>query len=217
MKKSTLILSLTLVTAVPAKEQIEENYYEPSPATDIQADTVYTYEYEILYTGIFGTTNHAVPEQTDNTPLITADGSLIDTTRVNDLRWVALSRDLLNLKTSRYNFTGKIKLGDTIFIDSPDPRIRGLWIVKDSMGDYFWQEQDIAPDSVTSEMFFSKNYKIEKGKVFKKHPQRKWIDFLQDPKTGFLAAWKKRDIVIKKRSIQSYTVVPRKKPSVISV
>jgi hypothetical protein len=211
MKKSTLILSLSLVTAVPAKQFKQENEnYNESSIQRIQIDTLYTYEYETLYTGIFGTTYHAVPEQTDNTPLITADGSTIDTTRVNELRWVALSRDLLNLKTSRYNFTGKIKLGDTIYIESSDSRIRGTWIVKDSMGDYYWQEQEIAPDSVTVEMFFSKEYKIKNGKVFKKFSQRKWIDFLQDPKTGFLAAWKKRDIVIKKRSIQSFTITTKK-------
>lgn len=199
MKKSTLILSLTLVAAMP--KNIESKTDETS---DCKTDTLQIYDFETLYTDIFGTVYHPVQEQTDDTPLITADGSRIDPKRINELRWVALSRDLLNLKTSRYNFTGKIKFGDTIYVESFDERIRGYWIVKDSMGAYYWQEQKNA-DS-TDVKYLTKQYKIENGKVFKKISQEKWIDFLQDPKTGFCAAWKKRDIIIKKRVLRQTVV-----------
>lgn len=59
--------------------------------------------------------------------LVTADGSRIDKIKLKSgqLRWVALSRDLLN---SRFSF------GDTIFIICDDPFFRGKWIVKDKMG-----------------------------------------------------------------------------------
>lgn len=207
MKKSTLILSLTLITAVPAKQPNNNIADYELSYEECETDTVYTYKYETLYTGIYGTTYHAVPEQTDDTPLITADGSFIDTTRVNELRWVALSRDLLKLKTRRYNFKGKIKFGDTIYIQSSDPRISGPWVVKDSMGAYFWKEQKLDPSEMTDEMYATKEYKVANGKVYKKFYQHKWIDFLQCPKTGFLAAWKKRDIVIKTKKVLSYTIV----------
>lgn len=162
---------------------------------------------ETIYTGIFGTVYHPVPEQTDNTPLITADGSHIDPKRINELRWVALSRDLLNLQTRRYNFTGQIKFGDSIYVESSDVRIRGWWIVKDSMGAYYWQEQkDVDINNLSSKILTSKEYKIENGKLYKKFYQHKWIDFLQDPKTGFCAAWKKRDIVIKKKVLRQTIV-----------
>jgi hypothetical protein len=77
---------------------------------------------EILYKNVKGTVYHAEKSQCDDTPLITADNSLIDTSRVNDLRWVALSRDLINRKFTdkrgkKHVWTGKIKLGDTIWID----------------------------------------------------------------------------------------------------
>src|SRR5579859_6919286 len=83
----------------------------------------------ILYKNIKGTVYHAEKSQCDDTPLITADNSFIDTARVNQLRWVALSKDLLNRQFydpyKRYHvWNGKIKLGDTIWVDYDD---KGLW------------------------------------------------------------------------------------------
>jgi len=87
-----------------------------------------------LYYGITGTVYHAVTDQTDSTPLITADLSLIDTLDVGGLRWVALSRDLIyNRDIWGRNWDGKIEFGDSIFIDSPYPQINGWWILHDVM------------------------------------------------------------------------------------
>ena len=66
-----------------------------------------------------------VKEQCDKDPHITADGSRIDLKKLRNgqLRWCAISRDLLNV----YSY------GDEIWIESENPLIRGYWIVKDTM------------------------------------------------------------------------------------
>lgn len=70
---------------------------------------------------------HAVPEQTDSTPMITASGLDLEGHNVKDLRVCALSRDLL----SRWG--GPIEYGDQIYIDLPDPELSGWWTVEDTM------------------------------------------------------------------------------------
>lgn len=54
---------------------------------------------------------------------ITADGSRINVSKLRnyEIRWVALSHDM---------FT-EFKLKDTIQVESDNPNLRGLWIVKD--------------------------------------------------------------------------------------
>lgn len=63
--------------------------------------------------------------QCGSTPLITADGSKINMAKLKrgELRWVAVSRDLRS----------RFKYGDTIWIDSDDMRLRGKWVVRDTM------------------------------------------------------------------------------------
>lgn len=58
---------------------------------------------------------------------ITADGSRINNDRVHNGqdRWVALSRDM---------FRKGYKLGDKIRVESPNPVLNGVWVVKDTMG-----------------------------------------------------------------------------------
>lgn len=58
---------------------------------------------------------------------ITADGSRINNERVHNGqdRWVALSPDM---------FKKGYSLGDKIMVESPNPRLNGVWIVKDKMG-----------------------------------------------------------------------------------
>lgn len=185
---------------------------------------------EVIYNNLRATVYHAVQEQTDNTPFITADNSFIDTAKVNDLRWIAISRDLVNLKTPKYNFKGKLKLGDTVWISynkdeimriatmkkySPQriekvlkkyDQIVGWWVVKDTMGDYHWQVTEMSPKAITDEMMATKQYKIQKGVVYKKHYQRKWIDFLQHPKTGMLDYWNKNVIITKRKLVEDNAI-----------
>ncbi|NCU26102.1 hypothetical protein EOM86_05190 [Candidatus Nomurabacteria bacterium] len=73
------------------------------------------------------TVYHAVAEQCWGNPLITADGSEIIVDSIWDMRWCALSRDLLT------RWGGNINYGDTIWIHSEDPDINGWWVAHDCM------------------------------------------------------------------------------------
>lgn len=57
---------------------------------------------------------------------VTADGSRINNAKVNsgEHRWVALSPDMFNKG---------YKLGDRIWVESDNSRLRGEWVVKDKM------------------------------------------------------------------------------------
>jgi len=68
------------------------------------------------------TVYHAVPEQTDNTPRVTADGTHI----TGDQRIAAVSQELL-----WYN-GGPVRYGDYLWVEI-DSELRGLWQVHDTM------------------------------------------------------------------------------------
>lgn len=70
---------------------------------------------------------HAVPEQTDDTPMITASGLDLEGLDVEEIRVCALSRDLLK------RWGGAIDYGDQIYIDLPDEELSGWWTVEDTM------------------------------------------------------------------------------------
>jgi len=81
-----------------------------------------------------GTPYNPTIAQCDSTPLGTADGSKIDTNIINNLRWCAVSQELLK------QFGGKLWYGDTIYvypIDYKDSkyerRIIGRWVIHDTM------------------------------------------------------------------------------------
>lgn len=78
---------------------------------------------------VIGTYYHADESQCDDNPFITADQSEIDSVKLKrgELRWVALSRDLLK------RWKGPINYGDTIYIHHLDDELRGNWIVRDCM------------------------------------------------------------------------------------
>jgi hypothetical protein len=78
--------------------------------------------------------------QCDSNPFITADGSLIDTVKLNKgkLRWVALDqKSIYNKYKARLNpgyFEGFLRFNDTIEVFSKEfPEVNGCWIVKDVM------------------------------------------------------------------------------------
>lgn len=76
---------------------------------------------------------HAVEAQCDDNPYETADMSVIDTTllNANKLRWVAVSRDLLKRNGGLFEY------GDTIYVDTDNRRVRGYWIIHDTMNKRF--------------------------------------------------------------------------------
>ena len=75
-----------------------------------------------------GTVYNAVPGQTDDSPLVTADNSRIDLHELNsgNLRWCALSRDLLSRWDGPFNY------GDLIMVEGAG-HMAGIWAVHDTM------------------------------------------------------------------------------------
>lgn len=92
---------------------------------------------------VTATVYHPVVEQTDVDPLITASGRTVDLDKLcaGELRWVALSRDLL----SRWG--GRFRYGDRIWIEgSGDCDIDGEWVVQDAMNGRFCSRIDLLVD-----------------------------------------------------------------------
>jgi hypothetical protein len=85
------------------------------------------------------TVYNPVRKQCDSTPLITASNQRINKTKLmsGSIRWMALSRDLLE------RWGGKIQYGDTIKVYSGDPSIDGLWVVQDTMHRRFRNSGDL--------------------------------------------------------------------------
>ncbi len=105
-----------------------------------------------------------VMSQCDSTPLITASGDLIDTTRTTALRWCAIS---YNLHT-RYG--GFLNFGDVVEIEGVqgNKRIKGKYIVHDLMNPKWTNKVDIlrgtGEKSVTYDSVKLKNPKVKKFK-----------------------------------------------------
>lgn len=78
---------------------------------------------------------HPVNNQSDSTPLLTADQSKISLSRLyrKEIRWVAVSRDLLKV----YGYGSRIKLS------TGDPEIDGVYEVHDTMNSRFTARIDI--------------------------------------------------------------------------
>jgi hypothetical protein len=86
------------------------------------------------------TTYFCKEQQCDNDPFTTADGSVIDVDKLkrNELRWCALSRDLIwdeyRQTIHSEGFRGFYRFGDTITVYSKtNPQINGEWVVHDTM------------------------------------------------------------------------------------
>ena len=74
---------------------------------------------------------HPVPEQTDATPDVTADGTKFDINIAGEYKYVALSRDLLQ-HFNKYN--ADINFGDYIMIKgTPGGKQDGIYQVRDTM------------------------------------------------------------------------------------
>lgn len=80
-----------------------------------------------------------VESQCDDSPLITANNSRIDLDKLfrNEIRWMALSRNLLK----RWN--GEFNYGDTVMLHAGDPSIDGLWVINDNMNKRFKDRGDL--------------------------------------------------------------------------
>lgn len=68
-----------------------------------------------------------VAGQTDQTPLITADGSRINHKKPRKHRWVALSRNLLR------KWGGAFDYGDSLKVEGISQELDGIYVVRDTM------------------------------------------------------------------------------------
>ena len=123
----------------------------------------------LLYDNIIGTVYNPVKSQCDDTPHITADLSFIDVNNASNHRWIAISQDLLyDEYRKKFNgnenirFNGKLKYGDTIWIESPYVEINGWWVVHDAMNKRYTNRIDFLQTMNDNSLY--KNYPKWPGK-----------------------------------------------------
>ena len=89
--------------------------------------------------------------QCDSTPLVTADNSIIDTNRVDELRWIAISRDL----NKHY------KMGEKVMVSGIGNGYDGIWTIRNKMNKRFKKKIDFLISKGRKANLF-KNVKISK-------------------------------------------------------
>ncbi len=178
---------------------------------------------DIIYKNVKGTVYHAVPEQTDSSPLYTADNSFINVKKVNSLRWVALSRDLMNReftdrKGKKHVWKGQFKFGDTLWIAYDTIKLKKMCFKKRGVFNekqyksLIKRHEKISGYWIVKDVMGSHYYKKNKCGEFilDKTGQKikvnivNSVDFLQDNKTGVLDMWNKSLIITKKRISYNY-------------
>ena len=92
-------------------------------------------EYENNKHQVVVTMYHPVSDQTDDTPNITADGSVIKVSRASEYKYVAVSRIML----MRYG--GFLRYGDYVWVDAG--KKSGVYQVRDTMAERWINRIDI--------------------------------------------------------------------------
>jgi hypothetical protein len=137
---SFISLGILVIYTRTNKEE-KSNHPEIKEQVDTCSTVIDTVSFDTIHIDR-ATTYNAVASQCDNDPLTCADGSVINLTllRKKQIRWVALSRDLISNEYRRTlydnpnHWRGPIKFGDTIRIKSgKHPHLDGDWIVHDCM------------------------------------------------------------------------------------
>lgn len=95
-------------------------------------------------------------EQTDNNPLLTADGSQINAKSIRKHRWVAVSRNLLK------RWGGKLQYGDSLMVTGISEELDGTYIIRDTMNKRIRNTIDILVGKNDKIMGHWKNVKITK-------------------------------------------------------
>jgi hypothetical protein len=121
------------------------------PAVELEARAKY-FVLETL------TIYHPVAGQCDATPLITASNARIDIEKLRrqEIRWMALSRNLLK------KWNGEFHYGDTVMLSAGDPEIDGLWVINDNMNKRFKDRGDLLFHGDTRKGGIWKNVKMAK-------------------------------------------------------
>ena len=87
-----------------------------------------------FYDNVVATVYHPVSAQTDDTPNITADGTVIEIENASDYRYIAVSRDL----HKRYG--GEFGFNDIVYVSSDE--VSGFYVIKDLMNERFTKRID---------------------------------------------------------------------------
>lgn len=137
-----IIISIVLGVTLFNIDYITESHDRHSVEDDNEEiDSSYYIDYSIfpeegdVVDIVKATKYNPVESQCDSDPLITADNSKIDTSKLekHQIRWIAISRDL----RGRYNY------GDTVIIESDNKNIEGEWVVRDTMNPRFSNRIDL--------------------------------------------------------------------------
>jgi hypothetical protein len=125
-------------------------------------------EKELLYDIVWGTIYNAEHSQCDDSPNITADGTVIDPTKASEYRYLAISQDMLfdlyrqSLVKDTTRFRGKLKFGDDIWIESDYPALNGKWTIHDAMNKRHIKAVDFLQTKGDGKLY--KNDKLFPGK-----------------------------------------------------
>ena len=92
-------------------------------------------EYEVNKHKVVVTMYHPVADQTDDTPNITADGSVIKINNASEYKYVAVSRNMLT------NNGGFLRYGDYVWVDAG--KKSGVYQVRDTMAERWINRIDI--------------------------------------------------------------------------
>ena len=108
-----------------------------------------------IYT-VTATAYQAVPGQTDDTPFVTADNSLIKPHYGSRKRWLALSNDLLK------RWGGHFEYGDRVRVQGISPQLDGIYTVHDTMNRRHRRCLDVLTHPSEKVDIFTKGVKIQK-------------------------------------------------------
>ena len=108
-------------------------------------------EYEDNIHEVTVTMYHPVPEQTDSTPNITADGTRFTINKASQYRYVAVARNMLK------RWGGFLDYGDYIWVEAGDKS--GVYQVRDTMNSRFVNYIDILESPGT------RPYKYDNAKI----------------------------------------------------
>jgi len=124
--------------------------YVPPVEIPIEIPKYYVLETLTIYNPVEG--------QCDTSPLITANNSRIDLEKLrrNEIRWMALSRNLLKRWNGAFNY------GDTVQVQSGDAAIDGLWVINDNMNKRFKDRGDLLFHRESRTTGIWKNVKINR-------------------------------------------------------
>ena len=128
-------------------EDLERELVEETPEAYLNDMTWADHAKEVLETKniyvVTGTVYNAVKSQCYGNPLVTADGSKIDKTKLEngEIKWIAVSQDLLNRGLS---------YGDRVEVRNIDnPEYTGIFEIHDTMNSRFTSYIDfLVPDHV---------------------------------------------------------------------